>query len=68
LANQVIKLAPCSQLLGVGKTSFWQMHYSKEFNEGYRTCTIGIEFCVKQVEFDNQTLKVQMWDTAGTIQ
>jgi GTPase SAR1 family protein len=52
----------------VGKTSFWQMHYSKEFNEGYRMCTIGIEFCVKQVEFDNETLKVQMWDTAGTTQ
>lgn len=49
---------------GVGKTSL-----IRRFSKGYFSetigSTIGVDFCVKSLKIDGETIKLQCWDTAG---
>ncbi|MBD3189237.1 MAG: GTP-binding protein [Candidatus Heimdallarchaeota archaeon] len=48
----------------VGKTSIRQQYLGKGFKDGY-SMTIGADFCVKRVEFDDLVVTFQIWDLAG---
>jgi small GTP-binding protein len=48
----------------IGKTSLITRYISKCFSENY-ICTIGVDFMMKSITFDDQTIKLQIWDTAG---
>ena len=50
---------------GVGKSSLLQRYIQKVFEESY-TCTIGVDFFMKTIEVNDKTVKLQLWDTAGT--
>lgn len=50
---------------GVGKSSILQRYIQKSFNESY-SCTIGVDFFMKSIEIGEDTVKLQLWDTAGT--
>jgi small GTP-binding protein len=47
-----------------GKTSLINRFVTKSFNDKY-ICTIGVDFMTKAVKINNQTIKLQIWDTAG---
>ena len=47
-----------------GKTSLINRFVNKTFDEKY-LCTIGVDFFMKTIEVDEQTIKLQIWDTAG---
>ena len=47
-----------------GKTSLINRFVNKTFDEKY-LCTIGVGFFMKTIEVDEQTIKLQIWDTAG---
>ncbi len=47
-----------------GKTSLLNRYVTKCFNDKY-ICTIGVDFMTKAVQIDDQTMKLQIWDTAG---
>eukprot|EP01132_Coremiostelium_polycephalum_P000642 gene642-795_t len=47
-----------------GKTSIVTRFAKNDFDED-RECTIGIEFHVKELVIDGQTLSLCIWDTAG---
>ena len=49
---------------GVGKTSIARRFVDDAFLTTY-IHTIGIDFLEKFVEIDQQTIKLQIWDTAG---
>lgn len=49
---------------GVGKSSLVNRMTNDQFNEEHLT-TIGIDFAVKTVRWNNKIVKVQLWDTAG---
>ena len=47
-----------------GKTSLINRFVNNTFDEKY-LCTIGVDFFMKTIEVDEQTIKLQIWDTAG---
>ncbi len=50
---------------GVGKTSLIRRFVLNEFSEDYIS-TIGVRVSKKVVEYKNQTVKLLIWDVAGT--
>lgn len=48
---------------GVGKTSIAYRYVKGELNDG--ESTIGVDFFVKEVDVDSETINVRIWDTAG---
>ena len=50
---------------GVGKSSILQRYVQKIFNAEY-TCTIGVDFFMKTIIIRDKSIKLQLWDTAGT--
>ena len=50
---------------GVGKSSILQRYIQKIFNAEY-TCTIGVDFFMKTINIRDKSIKLQLWDTAGT--
>ena len=50
---------------GVGKSSILQRYIQKLFNAEY-TCTIGVDFFMKTINIRDKSIKLQLWDTAGT--
>ena len=49
---------------GVGKSCILQRYMKHTFEEKYK-CTIGVDFLMKSVVINGQTVKLQLWDTAG---
>jgi small GTP-binding protein len=49
---------------GVGKSNIISRFTKNEFNLESKT-TIGVEFATKTLEINGNTIKVQVWDTAG---
>ena len=49
---------------GVGKTSILNKYMYDNFPREYEV-TVGIDFFTKKVQFENSTIALQMWDTAG---
>ena len=49
---------------GVGKSCILQRYMNQSFNESYK-CTIGVDFLMKSIVINGQTVKLQLWDTAG---
>ena len=47
-----------------GKTSLINRYVTKCFNDKY-ICTIGVDFMMKSIIHQDQTIKLQIWDTAG---
>ena len=50
---------------GTGKTSIINRIIVNPFNESYET-SIGIDFMSKNIKFKGKTIKIQIWDSAGT--
>jgi small GTP-binding protein len=50
---------------GVGKSSILQRYIQKTFNDSYAS-TIGVDFFMKSINIGEKTIKLQLWDTAGT--
>ena len=50
---------------GVGKTSLIRRFVLNEFSEDYIS-TIGVRVSTKIVEFNNEQIKLLIWDVAGT--
>ncbi|PQJ73472.1 Rab family GTPase [Polaribacter butkevichii] len=50
---------------GVGKTSLIRRFVLNEFSEDYIS-TIGVRVSKKVVEYQNETIKLMIWDVAGT--
>ena len=48
----------------VGKTSIISRIIDNPFNENYEA-SIGIDFCSKVLRYKGQSIKLQIWDTAG---
>ena len=48
----------------VGKSNLLLRYAHDKFNEDYQA-TIGVEFGAKNVEINNKTFRIQIWDTAG---
>lgn len=48
----------------IGKTSLINRYVTNCFNDKY-ICTIGVDFMMKSINYENQTIKLQLWDTAG---
>ena len=49
---------------GVGKSCILQRYMKHTFEESYK-CTIGVDFLMKSIVINGQTVKLQLWDTAG---
>jgi len=49
---------------GVGKSCILQRYMKHSFEESYK-CTIGVDFLMKSIVINGQTVKLQLWDTAG---
>lgn len=50
--------------LGVGKTSIIKRYVHQHFSANYRA-TIGVDFALKVLDLDQDTIRVQLWDIAG---
>ena len=50
---------------GVGKSSILQRYIQKVFDDNY-SCTIGVDFFMKSLNIGEKSIKLQLWDTAGT--
>ena len=48
----------------VGKSNLLMKFAHNKFTEDYQA-TIGVEFGAKNISFDNQVYRIQIWDTAG---
>ena len=48
----------------VGKSNLLMKFAHNKFTEDYQA-TIGVEFGTKNIEYDNQIYRIQIWDTAG---
>ncbi|KAL7712147.1 Ras-related protein Rab-7b [Entamoeba marina] len=48
----------------VGKSSLMNQFINKNFNSQYKA-TIGADFLTKEIDVDNQSIALQVWDTAG---
>ena len=49
----------------IGKTSLISRYCNNQFNGGVYLSTIGIDFQIKNVVFNNKNIRLQIWDTAG---
>eukprot|EP00826_Nyctotherus_ovalis_P026887 TRINITY_DN2096_c0_g1_i2.p1 TRINITY_DN2096_c0_g1~~TRINITY_DN2096_c0_g1_i2.p1 ORF type:complete len:205 (+),score=67.32 TRINITY_DN2096_c0_g1_i2:200-814(+) len=49
---------------GVGKTAILERYVNEAFTGNYKV-TIGADFLTKDIELDNNKVKLQIWDTAG---
>ena len=49
---------------GVGKSCILQRYMKHTFESSYK-CTIGVDFLMKSIIINGQTVKLQLWDTAG---
>ena len=49
---------------GVGKTNLLERYIKNEFRESNRN-TVGVDFMAKKMRINNQSVKIQFWDTAG---
>ena len=49
---------------GVGKTAILERYVNKVFSGSYKV-TIGADFLTRDIELDNNKIKLQIWDTAG---
>lgn len=50
--------------LGVGKTSIIKRYVHQHFSANYRA-TIGVDFALKVLNLDQDTIRLQLWDIAG---
>ena len=50
---------------GVGKSSILQRYIQKVFQESFAS-TIGVDFFMKTINIGDKSIKLQLWDTAGT--
>ncbi|KAK9529482.1 hypothetical protein VZT92_013571 [Zoarces viviparus] len=50
---------------GVGKSSFMNRYVNHRFTNMYRA-TVGTDFLSKTLQIDEDTVNLQLWDTAGT--
>ena len=50
---------------GVGKSSILQRYIQKVFHESFAS-TIGVDFFMKSINLGDKSIKLQLWDTAGT--
>jgi len=48
----------------VGKSSLLMRFADDEFTDEFRS-TIGVDFKVRTIQFQNKVVKLQIWDTAG---
>ena len=49
---------------GIGKTAMVLRYTKNTFSEDYKV-TIGVQFATQVEEVDGETVKLQIWDTAG---
>ncbi len=52
---------------GVGKTTLINRYISGRFSDSFKM-TIGVEFYIKNLEFNNLRVQLQIWDFAGEQQ
>lgn len=50
--------------LGVGKTSIIKRYVHQTYSTNYRA-TIGVDFALKVLNWDSETVRLQLWDIAG---
>ncbi|XP_073685856.1 ras-related protein Rab-38b [Garra rufa] len=50
--------------LGVGKTSLIKRYVHQTYSTNYRA-TIGVDFALKVLNWDTETVRLQLWDIAG---
>jgi small GTP-binding protein len=50
--------------IAVGKSCLLLQFTSNQFRQTHEI-TLGVEFAVKTIDINNQTVKLQIWDTAG---
>ncbi|XP_029029245.1 ras-related protein Rab-38b [Betta splendens] len=50
--------------LGVGKTSIIRRYVHQTYSSNYRA-TIGVDFALKVLNWDSETVRLQLWDIAG---
>lgn len=53
--------------LGVGKTSIIKRYVHQTYSTNYRA-TIGVDFALKVLNWDSETVRLQLWDIAGKRQ
>ncbi|XP_045896884.1 ras-related protein Rab-38 [Micropterus dolomieu] len=50
--------------LGVGKTSIIRRYVHQSYSTNYRA-TIGVDFALKVLNWNSETIRLQLWDIAG---
>jgi small GTP-binding protein len=50
--------------LNVGKTNIINQYTEKKFDNNY-VATLGIDFKTKNIQLNNKTIKLQIWDSVG---
>jgi Ras-related protein Rab-1A len=57
---KIILIGDCN----IGKTCIISRYVTNYHSESY-ICTIGVDFMMKSIIYDDHTIKLQIWDTAG---